>query len=257
MQLFDLSGKVALVTGSSRGIGQAIVTRMAEHGAKVVVSSRKAEPCENIAAAINMRYGKGGEIAASIPANINDKTQLQALVDGTCARFGRIDILVCNAAINPHFGSALSVSDEAFDKIMSANVRSTLWLCQMVLPEMSGRKDGVVIILSSIAGLKGMPVIGTYGLSKAADMQLARNIAIEYGPDNIRANCIAPGVVKTDFARALWDAPAGEQHLKEQTPLRRLGQPDDIAGAAVFLASPAGAWMTGQTLVIDGGTTVA
>jgi NAD(P)-dependent dehydrogenase (short-subunit alcohol dehydrogenase family) len=257
MQLFDLSGKVALVTGSSRGIGQAIVSRMAEHGAKVVVSSRKAEPCEKTAAEINRRYGNGGEIAASIPANINDKTQLQALVDGTRARFGRVDILVCNAAINPHFGPAMSVSDEAFDKIISANVRSSLWLCQMVLPEMVERKDGVVIILSSIAGLKGTPMIGTYGVSRAADMQLARNIAIEYGPDNIRANCIAPGVVKTDFARALWENPAAEEHLKAQTPLRRLGQPDDIAGAAVFLASPAGAWMTGQTLVIDGGTTVA
>jgi NAD(P)-dependent dehydrogenase (short-subunit alcohol dehydrogenase family) len=257
MQLFDLSGKVALVTGSSRGIGRAIASRMAEHGAKVVVSSRKREPCEDTAAEINRRYGNGGEIAAPIPANVNDKSQLQSLVEGTRARFGRIDILVCNAAINPHFGPALSVSDEAFDKIMGANVHSNLWLCQMVLPEMAERKDGVVIILSSIAGLKGTPMIGTYGISKAADIQLMRNIAVEHGPDNIRANCIAPGVVKTDFARALWENPAAEQHLSGQTPLRRLGLPDDIAGAAVFLASPAGAWMTGQTLVIDGGSTVA
>jgi NAD(P)-dependent dehydrogenase (short-subunit alcohol dehydrogenase family) len=255
MQLFDLSGKVALVTGSSRGIGQAIATRMAEHGAKVVISSRKAEACEKAATTINNAFD--GDRAAAIAANINDKTQLQGLVDGTRARFGRIDILVCNAAINPHFGPALSVSDEAFDKIMGANVRATLWLCQMVLPEMVTRKDGVVIVLSSIAGLKGTPMIGTYGISKAADMQLVRNLAVEYGPHNIRANCLAPGVVKTDFARALWENPAAEQHLSSQTPLRRLGMPDDIAGAAVFLASPAGAWMTGQTLVIDGGSTIA
>lgn len=256
MQLFDLSGKVALVTGSSRGIGQAIVTRMAEHGAKVVVSSRKAEPCEKTAAALNMRYGKGGEIAAPIPANINDKTQLQALVDGTRARFGRIDILVCNAAVNPHFGPAMSISDEAFDKTMAGNIKANHWLCQMVLPEMRARKDGAIILIASIAGLKGSAVLGAYGISKAAEMQLARNLALEYGPDNIRINCLAPGVVKTEFAKALWENPAIAESVLARTPLGRLGDPDDIAGAAVFLASPAGAWMTGQTLVIDGGNTV-
>ena len=257
MQLFDLSGKVALVTGSTRGIGEAIADRMAEHGAKVVVSSRKADACEKVSSTLNSRYGRGGEIAAPIPANINDKSQLQALVDGARAKFGRIDVLVCNAAINPYFGPGMAISDEAFDKIMGANIRSSHWLCQMVLPEMAARRDGVIIVVSSIAGLKGTPLIGAYGISKAADMQLVRNIAVEYGPDNIRANCIAPGLVKTDFARALWENPDIEKQSAFGNPLRRLGVPDDIAGAAVFLASRAGSWMTGQSLVIDGGTTIA
>jgi NAD(P)-dependent dehydrogenase (short-subunit alcohol dehydrogenase family) len=256
MQLFDLSGKVALVTGSSRGIGEAIVRRLAEHGAKVVVSSRKADACEKVAADINGKYSSGDETAAAIPCNINDKAQLQALVDATRKTFGKIDVLVCNAALNPYFGPGMEIPDEAFDKIMGANVRSSHWLCQMVLPEMVARKDGVVIIVSSIAGLKGTPLIGAYGISKAADFQLARNLAVEYGPHNIRVNCIAPGLVKTDFARALWETPEAEKRSAFGNPLRRLGEPDDIAGAAVFLASRAGAWMTGQSIVIDGGTTI-
>ncbi|MDE1937694.1 MAG: SDR family oxidoreductase [Alphaproteobacteria bacterium] len=256
MQLFDLSGKVALVTGSSKGIGEAIVRRLAEHGAKVVVSSRKADACEKVAADINGKYSAGNETAAAIPCNINDKAQLRALVDATHETFGKIDVLVCNAALNPYFGPGMEIPDEAFDKIMGANVRSSHWLCQMVLPEMVARKDGVVIIVSSIAGLKGTPLIGAYGISKAADFQLARNLAVEYGPHNIRVNCIAPGLVKTDFARALWETPEAEKRSAFGNPLQRLGEPDDIAGAAVFLASRAGAWMTGQSIVIDGGTTI-
>ena len=255
MNLFDLRGKVALVTGSTKGIGEAIVHRMAEHGAKVVVSSRKADACEKVAADINKARGK--EIAAPIACNINYKEQLQALVDATRARFGRIDVLVCNAAINPYYGPQMGIPDEAFDKIMGANVRSNHWLCQMVLPQMAQRKDGAIVIVSSIGGLKGSAAIGAYCISKAADFQLARNIAVEYGPQNIRANCIAPGLVKTDFARALWDTPEAEKRSSFANPLRRLGEPDDIAGAAVFLASRAGSWMTGQTIVIDGGTTIA
>jgi NAD(P)-dependent dehydrogenase (short-subunit alcohol dehydrogenase family) len=256
MQLFDLSGKVALVTGSTKGIGEAIAHRFAEHGAKVVVSSRKRDACEKVAGEINAKYGKVGKVAAPIPCNINYKEQLQALVDSTHEVFGKIDVLVCNAALNPYFGPGMAIPDEAFDKIMGANVRSSHWLCQMVLPEMAKRNDGAVIIVSSIAGLKGTPVLGAYGISKAADFQLARNIAVEYGPHNIRANCIAPGLVKTDFARALWDTPEAEKRSAFGNPLRRLGEPDDIAGAAVFLASRAGSWMTGQTIVIDGGTTI-
>ncbi len=255
MQLFDLSGKVALVTGSTKGIGEAIVHRLAEHGAKVVVSSRKPYSCEKVAAEINCKYGKG--VAAPIPCNINHKEQLQALVAATRETFGKIDVLVCNAALNPYFGPGMAIPDEAFDKIMNANVRSSHWLCQMVLPEMVERKDGAVIIVSSIAGIKGNGVIGAYGISKAADFALARNIAVEYGPYNIRANCIAPGLVKTDFARALWETPEAERHSAFSNPLQRLGVPDDIAGAAVFLASRAGSWMTGQAIVIDGGTTIA
>ncbi len=191
MNLFDLSGKVALVTGSTKGIGEAIVHRLAEHGAKVVVSSRKADACEKVAGDINKE--RGANVAAAIPANINYKEQLQMLVAKTRETWGKIDVLVCNAALNPYYGPQMEIPDEAFDKVMGANIRSNHWLAQLVLPEMVERKDGSIIIISSIGGLRGSPVIGAYCISKAADMQLARNIAVEYGPHNIRANCIAPG----------------------------------------------------------------
>jgi len=254
MNLFDLSGKTALVTGSTKGIGEAIVHRFAEHGANVVVSSRKADACEKVAADINKAVGR--EAAAPIPANINYKEQLEQLVAGTRERFGRIDVLVCNAALNPYYGPQMGIPDEAFDKIMGANIRSNHWLCQLVLPEMVERKDGSIIIVSSIGGLRGSPVLGAYCISKAADMQLARNIAVEYGPHNIRANCIAPGLIKTDSARALWENPETLKRSTQGAPLRRIGEPDEIAGAAVFLASRAGSFTTGQTIVCDGGATI-
>ena len=254
MNLFDLNGKVALVTGSTKGIGEAIVHRLAEHGAKVVVSSRKADACDKVAADINKAQGK--EVAVPIPCNINYKEQLQQLVAGTRQKWGKIDILICNAALNPYFGPQMDIPDEAFDKIMGANVRSNHWLCQLVLPEMVERKDGSIIIVSSIGGLRGSPVLGAYCISKAADFQLARNIAVEYGPKNIRANCIAPGLIKTDFAKALWDNPDILERSTSGAPLRRIGDPDEIAGAAVFLASKAGAFMTGHAIVIDGGATI-
>jgi len=250
--LFDLTGKVAVITGSSRGIGKAIAEQMAAHGAKVVISSRKAGPCEQVAAAINARSA-GHAIA--VPANISSKDDLERLMDETRKAFGQIDILVCNAASNPFYGSQLDITDEAFNKILSNNIVANNWLIQLTAPEMKARKDGAIIIISSIGGLRGSTVIGAYCISKAADMQLARNLAQELGPSNIRVNCIAPGLVKTDFARALWDTPEGERRSSAGTPLRRLGEPDDIAGAAVFLASKAGSWMTGQTMVIDGGST--
>jgi NAD(P)-dependent dehydrogenase (short-subunit alcohol dehydrogenase family) len=256
MSLFDLSGKVALVTGSTKGIGEAIVTRLAEHGAKVVVSSRKADACQRVASEINKSHGKGATVAVPIPCNINYKEQLQHLVGETRKAFGHIDVLVCNAALNPYFGPQMNIPDEAFDKIMGANIRSNHWLCQLVLPEMVERKDGSIIIVSSIGGLRGSAVLGAYCISKAADLQLARNIAVEYGPHNIRANCIAPGLIKTDFAKALWDNPEILKHSTAGTPLHRIGDPDEIAGAAVFLASKAGAFMTGQAFVIDGGATI-
>ena len=255
MELFDLTGKVALVTGSTRGIGEAIVQRLAEHGANVVVSSRKADACERVAKAINAARGR--EAALPISCNINYKEQIEQLMRETRAHWGRIDVLVCNAAINPYFGPQMEISDEAFDKIMGANVRSNHWLCQQVLPEMVERKDGSIVIVSSIGGIKGSAVIGTYCISKAADFQLARNIAVEYGPHNVRANCIAPGLIKTDFARALWEDPDRLEYSTRNAPLRRIGQPDEIAGAAVFLASKAGAFMTGQAIVIDGGVTIS
>ncbi len=250
--LFDLTGKVAVITGSSRGIGRAIAERMAQQGAKVVISSRKAGPCEEVANLIN--ESRPGH-AIAVPANISSKEDLQRLVDETRRAFGKIDILVCNAASNPFYGSQLDISDDAFGKILNNNIVANNWLIGMVAPEMRERKDGSIIIVSSIGGLRGSTVIGAYCISKAADMQLARNLAHELGPDNIRVNCIAPGLVKTDFAKALWDTPEGEKRASSGTPLRRLGEPDDLAGAAIYLASRAGAWTTGQTIVVDGGTT--
>ena len=252
MELFDLTGKVAIITGSTKGIGKAIAERMAQHGAKVAISSRKAGACEAVAAAINAKH-PGAAIA--VPANISSKDDLQRLVDETRAAFGQVDILVCNAASNPYAGPMSGMSDEAFRKILDNNIVSNHWLIHMVAPEMAARKDGAVIIISSIGGLRGTNVLGAYAISKAADMQLARNLAYELSPNNIRVNCIAPGLVKTDFARMLWDNPEGEARALTGTPLRRHGDPDDIAGAAVFLASKAGGWMTGQTMVIDGGVT--
>ena len=252
MSLFDLTGKVAVVTGSSKGIGRAIAERLAEHGAKVVVSSRKPDACETVAQGIRT---KGGE-ATVIPCHIARKEELQNLVDRTTALWGGIDVLVCNAAVNPYMGPAAGASDDVYERIMGANVRSIFWLTNMVLPQMAERGGGSVIIISSIGGLRGSPQLGLYAISKAADMQLARNICVEWGPKNIRANTIAPGLIRTDFARALWENPDLYRKRTRDTPLQRIGEPDEIAGAAVFLASQAGSFVTGHTLVIDGGTTI-
>lgn len=252
--LFDLSGKTAVVTGASRGIGEAIARRLAEHGANVVVSSRNLEPCEAVAASINAATGRSAAVAAA--CNISRKHELEALVDKANTAFGVVDILVSNAAINPYYGPSAGIADEQFDKIMACNVRSSHWLAHMVLPGMVKKKDGAIVIISSIAGLAGSETIGAYGISKAADLALARNLAVEFGRHNIRVNCICPGVVKTAFAEALWTDPEIEKTVTGKTPMRRFGEPDDIAGAAVFLASPAGRWMTGQGLVIDGGTMI-
>ncbi|MDM0029470.1 SDR family oxidoreductase [Variovorax saccharolyticus] len=251
MSLFSLAGKVAIVTGSSRGIGRAIAHRLAEHGARVVISSRKADACAAVRDEINRAQGDGAAI--SIPANISSKHELKHLVDQTNEQLGRIDVVVCNAASNPHFGPLGSIEDDQFRKILENNVIANHWLINFAVPQMIERKDGSIIIVSSIGGLRGSPVIGAYNISKAADFQLARNLAVEYGPHNVRVNCIAPGLIKTDFARALWDDPENLQRRTASTPLRRIGEPDEIAGAAVFLASQAGAFMTGQSLVIDGG----
>lgn len=251
--LFDLTGKVAIVTGSSRGIGKAIAHRLAEHGANVVVSSRKQDACEEAAAEINDALGR--KAALAISANIAVKEALQNLVDETNRAFGKIDICVCNAASNPYFGPMAGISDDQFTKILQNNIISNHWLINMCAPQMRERKDGAIIIISSIGGLRGSPVIGAYDISKAADMQLARNLAAEFGPDNVRVNTIAPGLIKTDFAKALWENPAILKQFAETSPLRRIGQPDEIAGMAVLLASKAGAFATGQTYVIDGGQT--
>ena len=252
-ELFGLAGKVAVITGSSRGIGRSIAETMAGLGAKVVVSSRKADACEEVAKSIAAR---GGE-AAVIPCNISRKAEVEALVAGAQSRFGPIDILVCNAAVNPAFGPLGQLTDEAFDKIMGSNVKSNLWLCNLTIPGMAARGGGVVTIVSSIAGLRGNTVIGAYGISKAADFALARNLAMEWGPKNVRVNCIAPGLVKTDFARALWENPEILKNRTSATPLRRIGTPDEIGGIAAFLASPAASFITGQIIVADGGVTIA
>ncbi|MEW6372926.1 MAG: SDR family oxidoreductase [Pseudomonadota bacterium] len=254
MSLFDLSGKVAIITGSSRGIGRAIAIRMAEQGAKVVVSSRKEQACAEVVAEINAAQGEGSAIA--VPANISSKEDLQRLVDATNAAFGKIDILVCNAASNPYYGPMSGISDDQFRKILDNNVLANHWLIGMVAPQMKERRDGAIIIVSSIGGLRGSPVIGAYNVSKAADMQLARNLAVEFGPHNVRVNCIAPGLIKTDFARALWEDPERLKEVNERAPLRRIGDPDEIAGTAIYLASRAGSFVTGQNIVVDGGVTI-
>ncbi len=254
MSLFSLAGKVAVITGSSRGIGKAIAERMAEQGAKVVISSRKPEPCAEVANAINAKHGAG--TAISVPANISSKDELKNLVDETTRQFGKVDIVVCNAASNPYYGPMSGIEDDQFRKIFENNVLANHWLIGFAVPQMIERKDGAIIIVSSIGGLRGSPVIGAYNVSKAADFQLARNLAVELGPHNIRVNCIAPGLIKTDFAKALWDNPETLKRSTSTTPLRRIGEPDEIAGAAVFLASAAGSFMTGHGLVVDGGATI-
>lgn len=251
MSLFDMSGQVALITGSSRGIGKAIAEEMAEHGAKVVISSRKIDACEEVAAAINAKHGAGTAVA--IAANISSKESLQQLVDETRKAFGKITALVCNAASNPYYGPAGGISDDQFRKILDNNILSNHWLIHMVVPEMIERGEGSVTIISSVGGLKGSTVLGAYAISKAADMQLARNLADEFGQQGVRVNCIAPGLIKTDFARALWENPDILQIATRRSSLRRIGEPEEIAGAAVFLASRAGGFTTGQTIVIDGG----
>ena len=252
--LFDLTGQVAIITGSSRGIGKAIAERMAEAGARVVISSRKAGPCDEVAAEINARHGAGTAIA--VPANISSKAELQALYDATMAAFGQVTTVVCNAASNPYYGPMSGISDDQFSKILANNVIANHWLIQMAAPQMMERKSGSIIIVSSIGGLRGSPVIGAYNVSKAADFQLARNLAVEFGPHGVRVNCIAPGLVRTDFARALWENPETLNRATSGSPLRRIGEPDEIAGAAVYLDSKASAFMTGQALVIDGGATI-
>ena len=250
---FDLSGQVAVITGSSRGIGRAAAEVIASLGAKVVVSSRKGDACKAVVAAIR---DAGGE-AMAIACNISRKEEVAALIEGTMRQWGRIDTLVCNAAVNPYVGPLARIPDEAFEKIMNSNVKSNLWLCNLALPLMAERGGGNAIIVASIGGLRGSTMLGAYGISKAADFQLARSLALEWGPKNIRVNCIAPGLVKTDFARALWEDQTRLKSLLETTPLRRIGEPDDIGGVVAFLASRAAAFITGTIIVADGGVTIA
>jgi NAD(P)-dependent dehydrogenase (short-subunit alcohol dehydrogenase family) len=254
MSLFDLTGKVAIVTGSSRGIGKAIAEELAAHGAHVVISSRKQEACEEVAAAINAEHGVGSAIA--IAASISDKEQLQDLFARTREQLGAVDILICNAASNPYYGSMDGIEDEQFRKVLDNNILSNHWLMQLALPAMREKGDGAIVVISSIGGLRGSATIGAYNVSKAADFQLVRNYAVENGQHGVRINAIAPGLVKTDFARALWENPEALERTEAALPMRRIGEPRDIAGAAVYLSSPAARWTTGQMVVVDGGMTI-
>ncbi|MEP7248037.1 MAG: SDR family oxidoreductase [Gammaproteobacteria bacterium] len=251
MSMFDLTGKVAVITGSSRGIGRAIAKAMALQGAQVVISSRKADACAAVAAEINAECG--AERAIAIPANISSKDELTMLIEKTIRAYAAIDILVCNAASNPYYGPMSGISDDQFRKILDNNILSNHWLIQAASPQMIQRKRGSIIIVSSLGGLRGSRVIGAYNISKAADLQLARNLAVEFGASGVRVNCIAPGIIKTDFARALWDNPETYAKFMAANPLGRVGEPEELAGAAVFLASEDSSYMTGQTLVVDGG----
>lgn len=254
MSMFDLTDKVCVVTGSSRGIGKAIATAFAKQGANVVISSRKADVCEEVATEINRDCGR--EAAIAISASIGAKEQLQNLIDRTIARFGRIDVLVCNAASNPAYGPMAEVEDDQFRKLLENNILATHWLIQMASGHMVEQGGGSIIVMSSIGGLRGSKLIGAYNVTKAADLQIVRNMAQELGPHGIRVNAISPGLIKTDFAKALWDTPEVLEKFKQGSALGTIGLPEDIAGAAVFLATKASAFVTGQNLVIDGGVTI-
>ncbi len=253
MGLFDLTGKVVVITGASRGIGRAVALRMAGAGARVVVSSRKLDACEEVVRTIR---DAGGE-ATAVACNVTHIDQLEHLVTKSIDVFDRIDCLVGNAAVNPHYGPMTTIGESAFEKIINCNVRANLWLARLVLPGMAERGEGAIIYVSSIAGIKGTDDIGTYGISKAAVIAMARNLAVTWGKHGVRINTIAPGLVRTDFAKALWENPERLARVEEHYPMRRIGEPDDIAGTAVFLASEAGRYITGQTIVVDGGGTIA
>jgi NAD(P)-dependent dehydrogenase (short-subunit alcohol dehydrogenase family) len=250
---FDLRGQVAVITGSSKGIGRAAAEIMAALGAKVVISSRKSDVCEEVAAGIR----KAGGEAITIACNISRRDEIAGLVKGTIDTWGKIDTLVCNAAVNPYFGPLAGISDDAFDKIMSSNIKSNLWLCNLALPHMVEQGGGSVVIVSSIGGLRGSAQLGAYGISKAADMQLTRSLAVEWSPKGVRINCVAPGLVKTDFARALWEDPERLKRTVSTAPLRRIGEPNEIGSVIAFLASKASSFMTGTVVIADGGVTIA
>lgn len=252
-KLFDMTGKVAIVTGSSRGIGEAIAHALADHGAKVTITSRNLEPCQAVADAINAKHPGA---ALAITSSLSSKESLQAMVDATVEKFGPVDVLICNAASNPHYGPMATITDEQFRKTLDNNIVAQHWLIQMCAPSMIERKSGSVVIVSSIGGLRGSPILGAYAITKAADIQMTKNLAREYGRSNVRINTIAPGLVKTDFAKALWENPENLKASTSNASLGRIGEPHEIAGAAVYLASDASSFMTGQVMVVDGGVVV-
>lgn len=249
---FDLSGKVAIVTGASRGIGQSIAETYALSGAKVVIASRKQESLDEVAASIR---AAGGEVLA-IAAHSGDKSALHSMVDQTIHNFGRIDVLVNNAATNPHFGSLLEAEDSIWQKTIEVNLMGSVWLCQKVVPHMRQQGGGSIINLASINGIRPGAMQGVYSITKAAIISLTQTLAMELGADGIRVNAIAPGLIQTKFARALWENERILNQVVERTPLRRIGQPEDIASLALWLASDASSFATGETFVVDGGLTL-
>ncbi|MBH52984.1 MAG: short-chain dehydrogenase [Opitutaceae bacterium] len=250
--MFELTDRVALMTGSSRGMGAAMAEGLAEQGANVVISSRKIEACETTAQAINEKVGR--DAAVPIACHAGRKEQLQDLVDQTHSKLGKIDILVGNAGVNPFYGTMEDIPDEAYEKTMKANVQSNLWLCRMVKPDMEEKKRGSILITASVGAFAPSTTLGTYGMSKMAVISLVRNLAAEWGPLGIRVNALCPALVKTDFAKALWSNPEAAQRVIDQTPLRRLGEAEDFKGIAAFIGSDEASWITGQALTICGGT---
>ncbi|MDA9784991.1 glucose 1-dehydrogenase [bacterium] len=253
MSLFNLKNKSFLITGSSKGIGKSIAFHAADHGAQVIISSRKIDACNETANEINEHCG--AEVAFPIQANIAHEEELNNLVHQTNKLLGKIDVLICNAATNPFMGSMADIPSDAFDKVMNNNIKANHILTNLVTPQMIDRKDGVIIIISSVGGTIGSNLIGTYNISKAADIQMVKNIAVEYGHHNIRANTVAPGLIRTDFARGLWENPVIHEQYTKTHPMRRIGEPDEVAGAVIMLASDAGKYINGQTIIVDGGAT--
>ncbi len=250
--MFDLTDRVALLTGSSKGMGAAMAEGLAEQGAKVVISSRKIDVCRATAKAINEKVGR--EAAIPIACNAGYKDQLEALVDETRSKLGKIDICVGNAGVNPYYGPMNDISDGAYEKTMRNNVQCNLWLCQMVKPDMEEKKRGSILITASVGAFGPSTTLGTYNISKMAAIALVRNLAAEWGPLGIRVNALCPGLVKTDFAKALWANPEAAEQAIAQTPLRRLGEAQDFKGIAAFISSEEASWITGQALTICGGT---
>ena len=245
--LFDLTGKAALVTGSTRGIGLAIAEALIADGARVTISSESSDDTTAVA----QRLGMPG-----IVADVTDNAALAALVEGTVTAFGGLDILVCNAGITGRGGPFTDVDMDDYDRVMAVNLRSQVVLANLALPHIAARGGGSVILVASLAGLRGNGAINAYALAKAGVAQLARNLAVEWGPRNVRVNAIAPGFIRTDFSAPLIANETFMARRMGMTPLRRPGEPHEIAGAAVFLAAPAGGFVTGQTLVVDGGTLI-
>ncbi len=249
---FDLQGKVALVTGASKGIGEAIATGLADFGATVVVSSRRQEAVDEVAA----RIVAGGGKAHAIAAHMGDSAQVSALAEATLERCGGLDIIVNNAATNPIFGPLVNADDAAFAKIMAVNVQGPLALCKQALPVMRKRGGGSIINISSVGGLHPERMLGLYSVSKSALISLTKVMAREWGGVGVRANAICPGLIKTKFSRALWENEQILRQALEHAPISRIGTPEDIAGLAVFLASDASAYCTGGVWVADGGLTI-